>query len=156
MSKSLRLGVALALVLTVAGVVGYVAARHGADKQERSHEAAPAIAAKQSEAQLAGANYKVLTPGKTRRLLRYADAAYACLSKELDIGKPRSLQTKIVIALPAGVTPAAVAQLSLKCAATIGDPPKDSSFQVRGEAVILYLPKYCLLDPKVDRAKAGR
>jgi hypothetical protein len=56
MSKSLRLGVALALVLTVAGVVGYVAARHGADKQERSHEAAPAIAAKQSEAQLAGAN----------------------------------------------------------------------------------------------------
>jgi hypothetical protein len=152
MTKSVRLGVALALVLTVVGTVGYVAERHN-EKQERSDEA-KATAAKQLEAQLA--NYKVLTPEKTRRLLRYADAAYACLSKELDIGKPRSLQTKIVMDLPADVTPAAVAQLSLKCAATIGDPPKDASFQVRGHAVILYLPKYCLLDPKVDRASAGQ
>lgn len=155
MTKSVRLGVALALVLTAAGTVWYVAARYDEEKQERSDEA-KATAAKQSEAQLAEANYKVLTSGKTRRLLRYADAAYACLSKELDIGKPRSLQTRIVMDLPAGFTPAAVAQLSLKCAATIGDPPKDSSFQVRGDAVILYLPKYCLLDPKVDRASAGQ
>jgi hypothetical protein len=109
MSKSVRLGVALALVLAVAGVVVGLMARHDEEKQEPSHEAKP-VAAKQSEAQLAAANYKVLTPGKTRRLLRYADAAYACLSEELDIGEPRSLRTKIVMALPAGVTPAEVAQ----------------------------------------------
>jgi hypothetical protein len=148
MSKSVRLGVALGLVLAVAGVVVGVAARPDEEKQERSDEA-KAVAAKQTQAELAGANYKVLTPDKTRRLLRYADAAYACLSKELDIGEPRSLRTKIVMALPTGATPASVAQLSLKCAETIGDPPKDTSFQVRGHAVILYLPKFCLLDPKV-------
>jgi hypothetical protein len=149
MSKSVRLGVALALVLAVAGVVVGLMARHDEEKQEPSHEAKP-VAAKQSEAQLAAANYKVLTPGKTRRLLRYADAAYACLSEELDIGEPRSLRTKIVMALPAGVTPAEVAQPGIRCAETIGDPPKGASFQVRGHAVLLYLPKYCLLDPKVD------
>jgi hypothetical protein len=127
MSRSVRLGVALVLVLAVAGAVVFVAARHDEEKVEQGK----AAAANQSEAQLA--NYKVLTPEKTRRLLRYADAAYACLSKELDIGKPRSLQTKIVMDLAADVTPAAVAQLSLDCAATIGDPPKDASFQVRGQ-----------------------
>jgi hypothetical protein len=42
-----------------------------------------------------------------------------------------------------------VADLSASCAMTIGDPPSDSSFQVRGHAVILYLPKYCILDKKV-------
>jgi hypothetical protein len=31
----------------------------------------------------------------------------------------------------------------------IGDPPPDASFQLRGHAVILYLPKYCILDKKV-------
>jgi Flp pilus assembly protein CpaB len=55
MSKSVRLGVALALVLTVAGVVGYVAARHDGEKPDRSDEA-KAMAAKPSEAELAGAN----------------------------------------------------------------------------------------------------
>jgi hypothetical protein len=49
------------------------------------------------------------------------------------------------------------AELSANCAMSIGDPPSDSSFQARGQAVILYLPKYCILDKKVlalDRAPA--
>ena len=149
-SKLVRLGVVLAFALAVAGVVVGVVARNGKETQEERHHV-KAVAAKQSEAQLVAANYKVLTPTRTRRLLRYADAAYDCLSKQLDIGKPRPLETKIVMALPAGVTPAAAAQLGLRCAAEIGDPPKDASLQVRGQAVILYLPKYCILDRKVGR-----
>jgi hypothetical protein len=35
-----------------------------------------------------------------------------------------------------------------RCATRIGDPPAGSSFQLRGQAVIVYLPKYCILDKK--------
>jgi hypothetical protein len=109
-----------------------------------------------SESQLVAANYKVLTPTKTRALLRYAEAAYGCLSRKIDIGKPRPERTKIVMALRGAESPAAVAQMAVMCAAKLGDPPTDASFQVRGRTVILYLPRYCILDKKVATPGAGR
>ena len=38
---------------------------------------------------------------------------------------------------------------------SIGDPPSDSSFQIRGHTVILYLPKYCILDKKIVALNRG-
>lgn len=146
--RTVRLGIAIAVGLTVAGAVISSAARHAGDKQARSGKT-QTLQTKKSQSQLVAGNYKVLTRSTTQRLLRYAEAAYACLSKRLPIAKPRSLRSKIVLALPVGVTPSTVARESLKCAQTIGDPPSDASFQVRGQAVILYLPKYCILDKKV-------
>jgi hypothetical protein len=54
-----------------------------------------------------------------------------------------------------GTTARAVAQIGVRCAAKIGDPPAGSSFQVRERAVIVYLPKYCILDKKVRAGRAG-
>jgi hypothetical protein len=45
--------------------------------------------------------------------------------------------------------------LSAGCAISIGDPPSDSSFQIRGHTVILYLPKYCILDKKIVALNRG-
>jgi hypothetical protein len=141
---------AIAAALAVAGGVAARAMHHGAaDARKAQRAAEPDPAGKKTYAQLAAANYKILKPTQTTRLLRYADAAYSCMSKRLHLGRPRPLETKIVMALPPGATPRAVAQLGTSCARSIGDPPSDSSFQVRAHAVILYLPKYCILDKKV-------
>jgi hypothetical protein len=143
------LGLAIAVALAVAGGVAALAMNHGGKADARKPPNIWKPGKKKTYAQLTAANYKILKPTQSTRLLEYADAAYSCMSKRLDLGKPRPLRTKIVMALPPGATPRAVAELSASCAMTIGDPPSDSSFQVRGHAVILYLPKYCILDKKV-------
>jgi hypothetical protein len=143
------LGLAIAVALAVAGGVAALAMIHGGEADARKAQQIWKPGKKKTYAQLTAANYKILKPTQTTRLLEYADAAYSCMSKRLDLGKPRPLRTKIVMALPPGATPGAVAELSASCAMTIGDPPSDASFQVRGHAVILYLPKYCILDKKV-------
>jgi hypothetical protein len=140
---------AIAVALAVAGGVAALAMNHGGEADARKAQQTWKPGKKKTYSQLTAANYKILKPTQTTRLLEYADAAYSCMSKRLDLGKPRPLRTKIVMALPPGATPRAVAELSATCAMTIGDPPSDSSFQVRGHAVILYLPKYCILDKKI-------
>jgi hypothetical protein len=144
--------VAIAVALAAAGGVAALVVRDGGQagtrKAQKTQKRQRAVG-KKTSAQLAAANYKVLKPKQTTRLLRYAHAAYACMSKQLDLGRPRPLRTKIVMTLPSGVRAAAVARLSARCAMTIGDPPPNASFQIRGHAVILYLPKYCILDKKV-------
>ncbi len=150
---------AIAVVLAAAGGVAALAMHHdgGAETQKAQKTRTPQRSAgKKTSAQLTAANYKILKPKQTSRLLRYADAAYACMSKQLDLGRPRPLRTKIVMTLPSGATAHAVAQLSAGCAIKIGDPPPNASFQVRGHAVILYLPKYCILDKKVVALNRAR
>ena len=153
--------VAIVVVLAAAGGGAALVIRDGGHADTRKAQKTQKrqrAAGKKTYSQLTAANYKILKPKQTGRLLRYADAAYACLSKQLDLGKPRPLRTKIVMTLPPGATAPAVARLSARCAMTIGDPPPNASFQVRGHAVILYLPKYCILDKKVvalDRARSA-
>jgi hypothetical protein len=144
--------VAIAAALAAAGGVAALVVDQGGHPKIGKAQKAPKpqrAAGRKTLAQLTAANYKILKPKQTARLLRYADAAYACMSKQLDLGKPRPLRTKIVMTLPPGAKAAAVLQLGLRCAMAIGDPPPDASFQLRGHAVILYLPKYCILDKKV-------
>jgi hypothetical protein len=146
----------IAVVLAVAGGAAALALHHGgADVRKAQRTAKLDAGGKKTYAQLTAANYKVLKPTQTARLLRYADAAYSCMSKRLDLGRPRPLGTKIVMALPPDAAPRAVAVLSAGCAISIGDPPSDSSFQIRGHTVILYLPKYCILDKKIVALNRG-
>ena len=112
---------------------------------------------KKTYAQLVAANYKVLKPQQSARLLRYADAAFACMSQDLELGNPQTSPTKIVMTLPSGTKPSAVIRSMGRCATRIGDPPAGSSFQLRGQSVIVYLPKYCILDKKtIARTAPGR
>src|SRR2546422_9437366 len=53
------------------------------------------------------------------------------MSKQLELGKPRPQRTKIVIALGPGTSAHAVAQVGVRCAAKIGDPPAGSSLALR-------------------------
>jgi hypothetical protein len=142
--------VATLIALGAAGAVVALATQNGGGTKSRAAEPGRTVQATREKtyAELVAANYKVLKPTQTQRLLAYANAAYACLSKQLAIGKPKPSPTKIVMALPPGANGFAVARLGIKCSKSIGDPPDHSTFQIRGHNVILYLPKYCILDKK--------
>ena len=111
---------------------------------------------KKTYAQLVAANYKILNPQQSARLLRYANATFICMSQDLELGNPQTSPTKIVMTLPSGTKPFAVIRSMGRCATRIGDPPAGSSFQLRGQAVIIYLPKYCILDKKTIARTAPR
>jgi hypothetical protein len=61
------------------------------------------------------------------------------------LGRPHPLVTKIVMALPPGVTQ------SFACGDKLGGSPKGASLvqPKGGKAIELYLPKRCLLDRRV-------
>lgn len=151
---------AAAIALAGAGA-GVLLATHGGGARTVSTTGgmpgkASQASGKKTYAQLVAANYKILKPQQSARLLRYADAAFACMSQDLELGDPRTSPTKIVMTLPPGTKPFAVIRSMGKCAAGIGDPPAGSSFQLRGQAVIVYLPKYCILDKKTIARAAPR
>lgn len=143
---------AAAIGLAAAGA-GVVLSRHGGSTRavpttDGTPGAPSQASGKKTYAQLVAANYRILKPEQSSRLRRYADAAFACMSQDLELGKPRTSATKIVMTLPRGTKAPAVMRSMGRCATTIGDPPSGSSFQFRGNAVIVYLPKYCILDKK--------
>lgn len=140
--------VAMALASAGAGVV--LVTHGGSTRAAGTTGGKPGaqVSGKKTYAQLVAANYRILKPQQSTRLLRYADAAFACMSPDLELGKPRTSPTTIVMTLPPGTTPSAVIRSMGRCAKVIGDPPAGSSFQFRGNAVIVYLPKYCILDKK--------
>jgi hypothetical protein len=145
---------ALSAVIVVGGAVASIVlarndgAGEAAATQNENPQKPQQPAEKKTYAQLVAENYKVLKPQQSTRLLQYADAAYACMSKDLELRKPRVSPTRIVIILPSGTKASAVIRSMGRCAATIGDPPLGSTFQLRGHTVIVYLPKYCILDKK--------
>src|SRR6266516_5639277 len=102
---------ATVFVVAVAGVAIGLAARDGSRTGMRS-DTVQSPAKKKTYGQLVTANYRVLTPARTTRLLRFADAAYGCMSKQLQLGRPRTQPTKIVMALAAGTTAHAVARIA--------------------------------------------
>ena len=141
-----------AIALAAAGA-GVVLAVHGGSSRAAGTTGgkpgkASEVSGKKTYAQLVAANYRILNPQQSTRLLRYAEAAFACMSPDLELGKPRTSPTKIVMTLPPGTKTSAVLRSMGRCATKIGDPPSGSSFQFRGNAVLVYLPKYCILDKK--------
>jgi hypothetical protein len=143
---------AAAIALAGAGAAVLLATHGGSARAVRTTFDMPGKASqasgKKTYAQLVAANYKILKPQQSARLLRYAAAAFACMSQDLELGNPSTSPTKIVMTLPSGTQPFAVIHSMGKCATRIGDPPASASFQLRGQAVIVYLPKYCILDKK--------
>ena len=127
---------AAALALVVAGA-GVLLARHGGTARSvmatgDTPEKASQGSGKKSYAQLVAANYKILKPQQSARLLRYADAAFACMSEDLELGNPRTSPTKIVMTLPTGTKPSAVIHSMGRCATRIGDPPAGCVLQFAG------------------------
>jgi hypothetical protein len=108
-------------------------------------------------AELAAANYKVLSPKQSQRLLDFADAFVSCMAKRgVHLGRPQPRATRIVMALPPGLSVLDISHQFVACGDGLGGPPKGSSLMQPkgGKTVELYLPKRCLLDRKVARSSS--
>jgi hypothetical protein len=151
------------LLVVLVPVLAAALVLHRADDRSRTPEHSPHATAlpdlrPTSYAKAAAANYKVLSPRQSRRLLTYAGNLYTCLRKHgAAVGAPRASRTRIELALPAGAERSVVLSQGIACGDALGGPPPGASQQLRprANALLLYLPKYCLLDPKVARGAAG-
>jgi hypothetical protein len=71
------------------------------------------------------------------------------VSRGASLGPLERSTTHIRMSLPASVAAEDVLDEMLVCGERQGGPPHRSSLQYRLGEIILYLPKQCLLDPKV-------
>ena len=105
--------------------------------------------ARKSAAELAAGNFRTLTPAESRRLVRYARREYRCfVAHGAHVSAPVVSRTRITIAAPRQPVRLLV-RLQETCDPAVGPPPPRASLQARNGRVLVYVPKRCLLDPKV-------
>lgn len=80
----------------------------------------------------------------------------ACLGKRgFRVHEPVAYAKLIELRLYSAASPEEVVPTTTACGDSLGEPPRRSSLQFRTGKVVLYLPKLCLLDPKL-RSSAPR
>jgi hypothetical protein len=130
---SARTGAVVCMALVAAGCGG-----------TRERAAAPGAAS---------SNEKQLTHAQSVRLVGWARTFRSCMAERgTTIGHVTPRRTRIDMRLGAAVTAADVVPGLTACAERQGGPPQDTSLQYRRGRIVLYLPKRCLLDPKVAQA----
>ena len=101
-----------------------------------------------SLAQLVAKNYRTFTPAESRRLVRFAQKEYECVTAQgAQISAPRASRTRIVMRAP-GQSPRTLVHHLTACDKAVGPPPLKSTLQARPGQVLVYFPKWCLLDPR--------
>jgi hypothetical protein len=97
-------------------------------------------------------NQRVLTHGQSLLLLNWARRFRRCMvASGTDVGAVVPSTTQISMRLPGygGTRAPAVLRKGVACGDKQGGPPPTTSLQYRRGQFVLYLPKQCLLDPKV-------
>ena len=92
-------------------------------------------------------NFRVLTKSKSSALVAYANAAYDCARRTIDVSKPVAEGVRIVMSTSASVKSSVRA--IARCGDDLGPPPPRASVQARKGEIVVYVPKRCLLDPRV-------
>jgi hypothetical protein len=89
------------------------------------------------------------------RLLAWADLFRECMGRRgVQLAEPVAHPKEIDLALGRPVAAEGLAAKVVACGDALGEPPRDSSLQLRPGKLVLYLPRRCLLDPKVAKAAA--
>ena len=108
-----------------------------------------------SYAELVAANYVILSHAKSEQLVRFAGAFSRCLAKHgQPVGAPHATKMKITMAISRGTDRSRLNRIGVTCATALGGPPRGASLQTmqrfgNTHAVVLYVPRQCLLDPNV-------
>jgi hypothetical protein len=111
--------------------------------------------AEKSYTELVAANCVILSRAGSEKLVRFAVAFSRCLAKHGEpVRAPRATKTKITMAIPRGTDRLRLNWIGVTCATALAGPPQGASLQTMQRfgdthAVVLYVPRQCLLDPKV-------
>jgi hypothetical protein len=97
-------------------------------------------------------NFRTLSPAKSRELVRFAEKFRACVvARGISVDPPVASSTRIALAVHERMSVEQLAGKTTPCGEKLGGPPSKASLQVRSpKLILLYLPKRCLLDPKVE------
>jgi len=141
---------AAALVGTFATLVFARASTPSAETERppRSTVSSPPSTRRPSGAQ--GDNRYLLSEAESQRLVTWAGKFRACLGERgFRVGEPVAYAKQIELRLYSAASPEELVPTTTACGVSLGEPPRRSSLQFRPGKLILYLPKQCLLDPKV-------
>jgi hypothetical protein len=100
-----------------------------------------------------------LSHGESLRLVSWARELRACLDRRgIEVGEPVASAKQIDLQLHSKGGPTELSPTITMCGDSLGEPPRRSSLQFRPGKLVLYLPRQCLLDPKVRTrgARTGR
>jgi hypothetical protein len=95
-------------------------------------------------------NERTLTHAQSVHLVQWATTYKRCMSAHgWALGELTKSATQLSMTVPKDAEVPAVLNDSFTCGDAQGGPPAKSSLQYRARTILLYLPKQCLLDPKV-------
>jgi len=136
----------VALVLAAGVATTLVLLRHGSGSS-----AARPPAARPAKATAVG-NEITLSHAQSTRLVSWAARFRACVvARGVALGQPVAHAKEIDMRLEGAKAGPALSRKVIACGDSLGEPPRNSSLQLRPGKLVLYLPKQCLLDPKVVR-----
>jgi hypothetical protein len=93
-----------------------------------------------------------LSRAESVRLVNWADRLRSCVARRgVVLAAPVPHETEIDLAIRHGPTGHALLMRVVACGDALGEPPRKSSLQLRPGKFVLYLPKRCLLDKRVER-----
>lgn len=134
--------------LATLATLGLSALVAGCSDPERPSATPPAGGAASSDA--ASSNERTLTHAQSVHLVRWATTYRSCMGDHgWALGALTKTPTRLSMTVPKGAKIPTLLDESLTCAEAQGGPPAKSSLQYRAGNILLYLPKQCLLDPKV-------
>lgn len=91
-----------------------------------------------------------LSHRESLRLVSWARRLGVCIDKRgVKVGEPVAYAKQIDLRLYTKSSPAELSPTITECGDSLGEPPRRSSLQFRPGKLVLYLPRQCLLDPKV-------
>jgi hypothetical protein len=101
-------------------------------------------------------NQLVLTPAESRRLVRWLTRMRACLqARGIEVGQLHVTRKQLTLPVEPTLGRRALVRHGVACGEKLGGPARRSSLQAFRGRLILYLPRACILDPKVARQAAG-
>jgi hypothetical protein len=97
-------------------------------------------------------NQRILTVVESQRLVDWAVALRACLGgRGLEVEEPSVMRSRIELAVAGSPSRVSFLRMIVRCGDGLGGPPAKSSVQTFASKIVIYLPKQCLLDPKVKK-----
>ena len=91
-----------------------------------------------------------LSRAESVRLVDWARRFRGCMKgRGVALAQPVAHAKEIDLVIRRGPAGLGLARLVVACGDALGEPPRNSSLQVRPGRLVLYLPRQCLLDKKV-------
>jgi hypothetical protein len=138
---------AAAAAIGVGGAAALIAIR----KDAPARPAAPAPATATAKPTLAS-NQIRLSHAESVRLVEWATRFRACMARRgIALAAPVAHEKEIDLAIVRAPPHAVLMRTVPICGDALGEPPRNSSLQLRAGRLVLYLPRRCLLDKKVAR-----